>query len=248
MEPFSKQPLTLSCIYEVNKEIESKISNFAKREEIGPNKLLDPASPQLLLKYKINPYESHETLIAEFLNKKIYCSLKVACVHPLIKIEPTSLFFGDIAIKSTSMKKLTIRNVREGLPVKVSFLKSFSFEVIPTQATIFPNQDHIFEVFLTPVSIGNFNSFLSCMVSNSCKIDISVAYKSISQIKKSSSSLYLSCVKEQEDNLNLMDISNLNKTMTKLRQMKTRHSVSRSLLSKNCSRKLNALQSTSNQI
>lgn len=139
-------------------------------------------------------------------------------MHPLVKITPTSLTFEEsITIKETVSTTLLVRNMRDNLPVKVVFPKAFSFEIIPAGASILPNESQKFEVFLTPVSMGNFKTNISCVVANECAIDIPVSFKAVSKIKKNTSSLHLS---SPLNDLNLTDISNLNKTLSKFTEKK----------------------------
>lgn len=80
-------------------------------------------------------------MIAEFGEKKIYCSLKVTCGYPLIKIEPASLIFGEVGIKKTDVRKIKVKNIKDNLPVKINFPKAFCFEIIPNNVSIEPNSE-----------------------------------------------------------------------------------------------------------
>ena len=57
----------------------------------------------------------------------------------MVKIEPNTLFFGEVELKKTMCKKVKIKNVRDNLPIKVNFPKILSFEIIPNNVTIEPN-------------------------------------------------------------------------------------------------------------
>lgn len=96
------------------------MNSFAKRDST-----IDTIQSQVQ-KIKMGDNEYHETLIIEYAEKKMYCSLKATCIYPMVKISPVFLDFGLIGIKETVSAKLKIENHKD-LPIKISFPKPFSF-------------------------------------------------------------------------------------------------------------------------